>query len=665
MQTLVSLAILKVNWDRNQQDYIENFVPFVAVGLRCSPHAEVALSDLQRIIEDTFGLIIPQGALRTILNRLTKKGYVKTTNGIYRRDDAALEGIDIQGLRSRLIRQQNALVNKLITFCNEKYGIHWSADEAENALLTYITDQAVPLLALMINGRTIPTSEGSPEHAAFIVNKFIVELNESDIDGFDHLATIVKGAMLVHALLFPGLNTARRHFLGVSIYFDTALLLRVLGLQGPAAAAPCLELIELLKKQDAQLRYFGATLAELEGVLRGIASALRNQSRPTSSETEAVQYLRAQHKSPSDIEIIIASLQDTLALLGIHSTMAPPYEIRLGVDDLKLDAALHEGIKYRRPEARAHDLNALTAIHRLRKGQSMRELEDCRAIFVTVNTALVRSSTKFFRTEYPDARDSVPYCILDHELATRAWLKTPLAAPDLPQKQIIADCYAVLVPDDALWKRFVEEIDRLKDDGVLAADQYTLLRHSMDARNALIDLTYNEPDAFAEGTIEQVLERSLANARQEAEAERDVALATLAIEQERTRRTQDEADAQVREAREREERHVKVMVEREQTLLDRRKLISTRAAHYVAIGIQLLVSIVIIVASFFASGIVPSSSLHGTVVVIVTGLVVIFNFLSATGLIFGSSFTSVRRKMEGHLACRIERRLDRLIPLDS
>jgi len=64
-----SLAILKVNWDEGN-DYIENFVPFLAECVRIAPQPEVSLPQLQTLMADTFGLVLPQAALKTILKRV-------------------------------------------------------------------------------------------------------------------------------------------------------------------------------------------------------------------------------------------------------------------------------------------------------------------------------------------------------------------------------------------------------------------------------------------------------------------------------------------------------------------------------------------------------------------------------------------------------------------
>src|SRR5689334_19941386 len=70
-QVITSLAVLKVNWDRNN-DYINNFVPFAVEALRLLGDPVVAVGDVQSKIASEFGLRIPIAALRTILSRAEK-----------------------------------------------------------------------------------------------------------------------------------------------------------------------------------------------------------------------------------------------------------------------------------------------------------------------------------------------------------------------------------------------------------------------------------------------------------------------------------------------------------------------------------------------------------------------------------------------------------------
>src|SRR4051812_36430276 len=88
-RAVATLAIIKVNWDEHQ-DYIANFIPLVASAIRSADSDEVSIPEVQSQIQSDFGLTLPQGALRTILNRAARDGLVRREHGIYRRNEDAL-----------------------------------------------------------------------------------------------------------------------------------------------------------------------------------------------------------------------------------------------------------------------------------------------------------------------------------------------------------------------------------------------------------------------------------------------------------------------------------------------------------------------------------------------------------------------------------------------
>jgi hypothetical protein len=224
----------------------------------------------------------------------------------------------------------------------------------------------------------------------------------------------------------------------------------------------------------------------------------------------------------SDVELAIARLQKSLDGLRVQVRSRPAHTIPLGVDESKLRAILQEEVHYRREEALSHDVDALTAIHRLRGGEFPTHIEACGAIFVTTNRALARAGIRFLTEEYgdefADIAHAVPACILDEHFTALVWLKQPSRAPDLPRKRIIANCYAALNPSNDLWKLYLSEIDRVQKEGEISEEDFNLLRFSTVARSAVMDATFGDPEAFTEGTVQEVLEKAQASARAQTEA---------------------------------------------------------------------------------------------------------------------------------------------------
>ncbi len=519
---VISLAILKVNWDRGQ-DYIANYVPFVGECLRKAPQDEVSLADLQTALELEFGLKIPQHTLKTVLKRCVKAGYVTVTSGIYRRNTASLANINLAAVRGDILRQCEALIDKLLAFCNNRHKVTWSREEAETAILSYLQEHSTRILASAVEGQPLPAPTGSSKRADFLVNAFIADLFQHDPEGFQFLETLVKGSMLANAMFFADIGGVGRKFHRVEVLFDTAFLLRALGLLGEGMQGPCRELIELVYEQNGTPRCFEHTFHEMLRVLGAAARALLNRANLRATYGDVIEYFLRTGSSSSDVELMIARLEKSLRALRVQVRPLPPHTMPLGVDEMKLRGILQQEVHYRNEEALHHDLDAVTAVFRLRHGEFPVHIESCDALFVTTNSLLATASVRFLKEEYAEEYGGEPPhpiapCMQDHLFTNLVWLKQPFRAPDLPRKRILADCYAALNPSDQLWKRYLQEIDSLQKKGNISDGDYALLRFSTVARSAVMDATFGDPDAFSEGTVQEVLEAAQAAARAETEA---------------------------------------------------------------------------------------------------------------------------------------------------
>jgi len=236
-----------------------------------------------------------------------------------------------------------------------------------------------------------------------------------------------------------------------------------------------------------------------------------------------------------------------LSALRVYVKARPPQTAALAVDEARLEAVLQRVVGYRNRDTLLHDLDALTAIHRLRGTEAKHELESAGAVFVITNTPLVQASNQFFET-LPSG-SLLPLSYPDAAFTTLVWLKNPVAAPALPQQRIIADCYAALSPSDDLWRAYLTEIAKLQRERRITVEDYHLLRYSMEARSLLMDRTLGEPAAFSQGTIDEVLEhaRAAVRAQTEAELQKERALRQQAEEvglEAKARATQAEAEKQ-------------------------------------------------------------------------------------------------------------------------
>ena len=84
--TLVSLALLKSNWDVFRKDYLENFVPFVVeIARNYCQKTFVSVDTVQEKLRSDFGLEIPLQVIKSLLIRSAKRGFLETENRVDRK----------------------------------------------------------------------------------------------------------------------------------------------------------------------------------------------------------------------------------------------------------------------------------------------------------------------------------------------------------------------------------------------------------------------------------------------------------------------------------------------------------------------------------------------------------------------------------------------------
>lgn len=593
---IATLAILKVNSD-NGADYIDNFVPFVAECLRTSPDDVVSIDELREALRATFGLDIPTGPLRTILSRAIRHGYARNEDRHVVRVPDSLATFSLADTRADAARQVAALVAKLVAFSSGLLPAPWSEEQAGSALLNYLAGRGTSLLASSASDIPLALPPGSVADADYVLSSFVSQLHRADPEGYGYLTTAVKGSVLASVLYFDDLGGIQRNFDRLDVYIDTVVLVLGLGLQGPVFRESTLEMLNLARDLGARLWCFRETVREIEGILAFAEHYVRSGRPHDIPVWGATEFLVSEGKTASDIALISAHLEADLRQIGVGVRERPPHVPALTIDEVAFGRLLQDRIHYRANAPLQHDLDAITAIHRLREGQVFTKLESARAVFITTNTTLARAATTYFRTEY-NTRLFAPLSMPAHQFGTLAWLKRPMTSPNLPMNLVLADAYAALNPPEPLWREYVKEISRLEESGSVSSDDCHLLRYSPAAKEALMGITVGGSRAYLEGSVPEILERVRAAERRTAE---------LIAGEERQRRLEVEAKA-AQQLFETEANHAaEVAHVRSQAAAEiarAQEVRSTQLARYTRVGnlIARMISLLLLAAYLFVSG---------------------------------------------------------------
>ncbi|WP_026377680.1 hypothetical protein [Aestuariimicrobium kwangyangense] len=523
---LTSLAILNVNWDTDRRSYLDNFLPFVYEAMRRKASDAHRPAGVRAHVVDLFGLDLPVHVVNQLLERGVKSGALETGSagrGCYKFKNGAAEaepsGMDRQ--QANLRRQQAHLIDNLRSYVYEKFDLTWRSEEAEQALLSHVEAHAAPLLESAQHGSPYGRgTSGASESRDFVVSSFVVHAFERDAESFAELETMVKGCMLASALYLGTPANVARDFQNTTLYLDTPICLKALGHEGDEARDAVQQTLELAVQHGATLACFSHTVSETDGVLEKVQNQLAGRTVIDARAQGVLKHYLATGLRETDAILARENLEEAVAALGVHVHDKPSHRRAVSVDEAAFEEQLQSTVGYHSRNTLLMDLDSLTAIHRLRDGRSSNRLETCRAVLITDNHKLVRASRQFFNS----GQHRWPLAMVDHELAALVWIKRPAQAPDLPRRQIIADCYAALDPSDAYWNRVSEEISALRESNRLSADEVTILMGSHEAQRSIMEVTLGDPRRIDERALQRALGKAIEDLRKPVVDEAEAAI---------------------------------------------------------------------------------------------------------------------------------------------
>lgn len=494
--TLTSLAILKVNRDEGG-DYLDYLRPFVLQVLADNRPERISDAEVSQLIEDQFGLVIPSRTVQIVLQRLSRKGLLSRSHGVY--TPSAIDDPGMHAARAKAVREIQVTVDAVVAYARRTSNLELSDDEATKAICSFLSHFDVSCLRAYLRNTALPPVPGNHDRQSTLVGKYVMHI-QNDIELFDHFMVMVQGHMLANALLCPDLGRSA-NFKGVTFYLDTPLLIHQLGLEGSGKKAAADELIRLLRALGGTVATFSHSHDELDHVLYGAAQYVDAPGGRGGIVIEA----RRMGTTKSDLLLLRANIDERLASENIEVRRTPAYKREFQIDEVAFEHMLDDEVAHYNDRARAYDVNSVRSVYTLRGEGRFPTIERSRAILVTSNTAFAKAAWQYGR-EKQASRD-VSSVISDFSLANIAWLKTSMEASSLPVAEVMAYAYAAVQPSSTLMDKFLREIDRLHAGRKVNQRDHQLLRSSMLAYDSLMDFTLGDESAMTEESILQTLDR--------------------------------------------------------------------------------------------------------------------------------------------------------------
>jgi len=528
----INLAIVKINWDRQQNSLADNFMPLIGSAIKSLEDDEISEVEIRRYVLEYFGFKIPYAAISTLLRKSSndKYKYAEKRNGILYKNKSILSGIDFESQRRSAEESIKYVYEDFKKFLAEKFD-DTTEIEANKDLFFSVLSKIAPSVVISSDDNT------SRNDFEYKVASFISHSRNEDSKSFEYITSVVKGAIIAEFLYYSEPNFIERKMRDVFIFFDTRFILGLLGYTNDHDAESCRELLLILQGMEGKLKVFDITIEEISGILRAASIVARNgwkkdgQYRPG----DAFDNFSRKGYSESDIELELTKLDSNIEAQGLRIIRTPSIIDKYTINYTGLTEVIRDTFQNQKEKAIDHDARCISSIFQIREGREFNSFEKCKAIFITTNWKLSSISNNFLKSE--DYRSQIPVCMPSNVFTMIMWLKTIKRNEDLPREIIISNALAIMTPSEPLWRKYTAEAKKLKESGAINLVDYDILMSTFIAKDALMDITHGEDDAITSGSIIEILKKAkyeISSENQEALKVKENELERISKKQRRT-----------------------------------------------------------------------------------------------------------------------------------
>jgi hypothetical protein len=384
--SIYTYALIKALYDEGRE-YIDSFWPF-AVEVIPSNQSVTSIV-VQRNVSRRFELEIPLHVIEIILARAIKRDYLrrvghKPTGSIkYRITKAGLSYSTNLETEKEVERRINALLKSMRKFFEEK-SVSIDFDLIREILLNFL-HKNIDFLIERINPSLSPVRVDSQKLKDYdrYLFEYVKLVEKQEPDTYRTMQDMVMGSIISILLYVKNpediATISTKKFSHCQVFLDTNFVFSILGLDTEEFNEPARELLNLLKRNDTDLKVFSFTVDEISRVINFYS---RESYRYPSNIRVSTLYstLKGRGWSKTDAREFIINLEQILQKQGI--TIEWMRDINL--NNYTPDEGLRDTIKKYKPAQgpfhQNHDLAAIKKIYELRE-KTMRRIEDSKAFF--------------------------------------------------------------------------------------------------------------------------------------------------------------------------------------------------------------------------------------------------------------------------------------------
>lgn len=458
---LVSLAYIKTS-----DNPLQVFCNYILYLVLTSPNKSLRIDELKSQLCEHFGLKMPFQMLNMCTRVLTKsKELCPLPHGAgYSAGKTCFNISSFENEIRRLQEQEIIVLSSLINFVKEKYSQNWTEDNAKQYLSHFLETEGNA--ARLFLRQEIPDDVKKVSPSWYIGRYISSSQSKKDSLEWTYLEDIVKGMMI-----YVGINQTNDYqqdknqkFKGTTFFFDTKLVLRLLGYSWTAQVDSTRELYELITKEyGGIICIFPQTLTEIKNAMDKAGKSFQRSGASAIGDSEIRLY--AQLNSTG------ASLLSDAAIV-VEDRLKKEFNITLSQqidwdEDNRYNIAIEEIVSFicsKHPAWRKgtvqYDVEIINQVNILRRGDYSIKFGSAKKlpVFITSNADLVYTFRDYVEEATShDANShwnvhSLPV-ISDMMILFRLWLPHAKQYNGLPSVTLARFAYAAQNPNTQYFEK--------------------------------------------------------------------------------------------------------------------------------------------------------------------------------------------------------------------
>lgn len=517
-RTFLGLAFLNYNWENNNKDIIDSYVPLACSCIVSKKCTQINRDDLQLEFKQIYGLDnITLGAVESILKRMVKDGLLIKEAGIYTIVKEKVYALHQKTEKKEIETDYNKTIDDIIKYSKEKFNIEYDKKNIEDGLLAFLAEFDVDLILDKEGIENNFSKIKESKKLKYIISKYIISIKELNKKEFKNIIAISQGHAIASLITYKDVENYTGKLNDVEIYIDAPIIFNLLGINGESNLALANELISELKKNGAKLKIFEINYEEVISTIGDAIERLKTGSYDLYKCSRVLRTAVRESYTPTLLKIKLNQVEDLLNKHDIEKLSSPIIEShKYEIDQNRLSEIIeniytNNGIKhlpfYKKSQIE-RDVEVISYIYRIRKNNYISNLKSSKAILLTSNEAIAFAS-KHNEVSTNKVKPTIPPCLTDVFLATILWSNYPSKNKNLNIKRLISECHANIELDNKLLQRFYEDIEKMHKEQRITDEQFYLINSSNLSYKLLEKLTLNDIDEYTDKTPAEVVQETI------------------------------------------------------------------------------------------------------------------------------------------------------------